>query len=198
MPCSVVTALQRPNNSFKPSPLRGLGAAFGGTQRAGLTQALGPLMARGTSQATESEYGELKKFFVHWETHLNPIRIFPIDNPHNAINVLAGIELQLGVSKALSGLKQAINDVLESVPDYTPEFRAMADESLASVGALTLTQLWHRRSAQFNRILRRGELRNDIEYYLVSSVLADDSCDLPSHELEALNNMTAKYESRRA
>ena len=31
---------QRPNNSFKPSPLRGLGAAFCGTQRAGLTQAL--------------------------------------------------------------------------------------------------------------------------------------------------------------
>ena len=29
-----------PNYSFKPSPLRGLGAAFVGTQRAGLTQVL--------------------------------------------------------------------------------------------------------------------------------------------------------------
>ena len=36
----IACALHGANNSFKPSPLRGLGAAFGGTQRAGLTQAL--------------------------------------------------------------------------------------------------------------------------------------------------------------
>ena len=154
-------------------------------------------MATRISQAKASEYDELKRFFVQWETHLNPIRIFPIEHPLNPVNVLAGFEGQLGISKALPGLKQAINDVLELVPDLTPAFRAHADTSLAAVGAPTLTQLWQRRSAHFNRLIRRGDLRNATEYYLISSVLADTASDLPAQVLETLGNMVARYESRR-
>jgi len=155
-------------------------------------------MARNASPSTLSEYEELKKFFVHWETHLNPIRIFPIDHPLNAVNVLEGIKCQFGLSKALSGLKQAVNDILESVPEYTPEFRARADASLASIGAPTLSNLWRRRSAQFTRLLRRGEIRNDVEYYLISSLLSDTSADIPSQDKATLSNMVSDYESRRA
>jgi len=154
-------------------------------------------MATRISQARTSEYDELKRFLVHWETHLSPIRIFPIDHPHNPVNVLAGFEAKLGVAKTLPGLKQAINDVLELVPDLTPAFRAQADTSLASVGAPTLTQLWQRRSAHFNRLLRRGDLRTDTEYYLVTSVLADTASNLPPQVSQTLTDMVARYESRR-
>jgi hypothetical protein len=155
-------------------------------------------MARSVSPDKQREYDELKSFFTHWETHLRPHRMFALDHPYNPINVLAGFERQLGVSRALAGLKQAVNDVLEGCEDFSPQQIAEADASLARAGAPTLTQLWQRRSRQYKAILRRGRLRNDTEFYLVSSILSDSASQVPSSERDMLGNMVASYESQRA
>ena len=155
-------------------------------------------MTKSLSPEKQREYDELKRFFTHWETHLTPYRVFALDHPHNPLNVLAGFERQLGLSRTLTGLKQAVNDVLESYEDFSPQQIAIADASLAEAGAPTLTQLWQSRSRQYKAILRRGRLRNDTEFYLVSAILSNTDSHLPSSERDVLSNMVVSYESQRA
>jgi hypothetical protein len=155
-------------------------------------------MARSVSPEKLREYGDLKRFFTHWQTHLTSYRPFALDHPHNPINVLASLERQLGVSRALVGLRQAVNDILEGCEDFSPQQVARADASLAEAGAPTLSQLWHGRSRQYKAILRRGRLRDETEFYLVSSILSDTASQIISSEREKLSNMVAGYESQRA
>ena len=54
----------QPNNSFKPSPLRGLGAAFVGTQRAGLTQALAAMAEIRAGHVNEADRSSGEWLFV--------------------------------------------------------------------------------------------------------------------------------------
>ena len=155
-------------------------------------------MAKSVSPETQREYDQLKCFLIHWETHLTPNRVFEINHPYSPINMLAGFERKFGVSRALIGLKQAVNDVLETCEDFSPQQIAAADSSLAKSGASTITQLWQGRSRQYRAILRRGHLRSDTEYYLASSILADTASQVPSSERIALDDMVASYESKRA
>lgn len=155
-------------------------------------------MARPASPEKQREYDQLKCFLILWETHLTPNRVFKLDHPYSPINVLAGFERKFGVSRALIGLKQAVNDVLETCMDFSPQQIAAADASLAKGGAPTITQLWQGRSRQYRAILRRGHLRNDTEFYLASSILSDTASQVPSSERIALDNMVASYESRQA
>ena len=155
-------------------------------------------MARTASPEKQREYDELKRFFTHWQTHLVSYRVFDLDHPHHPINMLARFESELGISRALTGLKQAVNDVLEGCGDFSPEQISQADASLSRAGAPTLTQLWQRRSRQYKVILRRGRIRNDTEFYLITSILADTTLQVPVLEQEVLGKMVASYESQRA
>jgi len=155
-------------------------------------------MAKSTSPEKQREYDQLMSFLVHWETHLTPNRVFELSHPYNPINVLAGFERKFGVSRTLIGLKQAVNDVLETCEDFPPQQIAAADASLAKGGAPTITQLWQGRSRQYKAILRRGHLRNDTEFYLASSILANTASQVPPNELRALDDMVASYEFKRA
>jgi hypothetical protein len=153
-------------------------------------------MPRSVSLEKKRKYDELKRFFAHWETHLTPCRIFELSHPHNPLNVLAALERDLGVSQALAGLEQAVNDALESCDDLAPDEVARADASLAAVGAPTLTQLWQRRSRQYKALLRRGHLRSDTEFYLATSILSDTTIEVSPQDRESLGAMVATYESR--
>ena len=154
-------------------------------------------MAKSVSAEKQREFDELKRFYTHWETHLTSCRVFALDHPYNPLNILAGFERDLGISRSLPGLKQAVNDILESCEDYTPDSIAKADASLAGVGAPTLSQLWQRCSRQYKAIVRRGKLRNDTEFYLVSSILEDTASGVSAQEREVLGHIVASYESRR-
>ncbi|MDR7132842.1 hypothetical protein J2X06_000026 [Lysobacter niastensis] len=142
------------------------------------------------------EYGELKRFFEVWETQLFPNQFFAPDHPHHPINVLAAIEQRAGRSRALTGLKQAIGDILEGVQDLAPGQIAQLDDALRQAGALTLTLLLARQSKVFKAILRRGQIRNDTEFYLISAALSDTSSVRSETEIATLGSMVAAYEAR--
>ncbi|MEH6419835.1 hypothetical protein [Pseudomonas sp. CGJS7] len=142
------------------------------------------------------EYNELKRFFEVWETRLSPNEFFAADDPHHPVNALAAIEQRFGRSRALSGLRQAIGDILEGVVDYRPERIARVDEALAQAGALTLSRLLARQSKVFRAILRRGKIRSDTEFYIVSAALSDTSIDRPESEISVLASMAAAYEAK--
>jgi len=80
--------------------------------------------------------------------------------------------------------------------DYDPEQIARIDEALRQAGAPTLTQLLAHQSKLLKAILRRGKIRNDTEFYIVSTVLSDTSTDRPESETAVLGSMALAYEQK--
>ena len=155
-------------------------------------------MARSVSTEKQREYEELKRFLTHWLTRVEPIPLFSLDHPHHPLNVMAGFERELGISRTLEGLKQAVNDVLEDCEDFLPEQIEAANASLMMAGAPTLTEMLRRRSRMYKAILRRGSLRNDTEFYLVNAIVSDTASEISDQDRETLDSMMARYESSRA
>jgi hypothetical protein len=154
-------------------------------------------MARSATDERRHEYEQLKAFFIYWETHLTPTRIFPLSDPRHPINMLSAIEQSHGQAKAFVGLKQAVGDVLDSAADFTPAFLAESDTALRRANLLTLSALVRRQSRQFKAILRRGKIRNETEFYLVSTVLADTTSELTVAESDLMGSMVAAFEGQR-
>jgi hypothetical protein len=153
-------------------------------------------MARKPAEEKLREFKVLKAFFEHWLLHVSPPGYLDAGDPIHPVNVLAGFERRLPFSQVLSGLKQAVNDCLEDAEDWSPAQIRRADKSLKAVGAPSLSELLTTRSKQFRQILRRGKVRNDTEFYLVSAALADTATARPDQELEQLGAMLAAYEAR--
>ena len=141
------------------------------------------------------EYEGLKKFYCHYWIHLAPSFPIAIDHPAHPVNSLSSLEQNFSLSRALTGLKQAFNDILEDVEDLSPQQIAAADTSLRAAGSVTLTDLVNRRAKLHKSVLRRGEIRNDTEFYLVSSLLADTSRSLSDQDVSRLNSLVLAYES---
>ena len=153
-------------------------------------------MPRQISEEKRREYEELKKLFVQYMTYLGPSFPVELSHPSHPVNVLLSFEKDLGISRTLTGLKQAINDILEGSEELTPTEIAAADVFLSQAGAITLTEALRRRSRLYKSILKRGKIRNDTEFYLVSAILADTTLSLPEPDVLALNSFVLAYESR--
>ncbi|MCX7515423.1 hypothetical protein, partial [Frateuria sp. STR12] len=97
-------------------------------------------------------------------------------------------------SKALTGLRQAANDAVESLQDLTVAQVAAFDAKLRLAGVMTLSEMRRRHSRQFKGILKRGRVRNETEYYLAKGIL--DSCTdtLGPTDQAALASMLLAFE----
>ncbi len=153
-------------------------------------------MSRKPQEEKQREFAELKRFFVHWVSHVSPNRLLPLSHPGNPVNVLERFEQHLPFSQVLSGLKQAVNDCLESTEDWDRETIQKVDDSLAKAGAPSLSEMLVARSTAFRQMVRRRQIRNDTEYYLVAAALADTNSGRPPDEIELLSAMQLAYETR--
>jgi hypothetical protein len=153
-------------------------------------------MARKPAGEKVREYEELKKFFVHWLREVSPRSHLEANDPIHPLNVLARFEQQLTFSQVLAGLRQAVGDSLEEAEDWDSVRIRRADEQLRAAGAPTLSQLITSRSKKFRQILRRGRIRDDTEFYLVSAALADTGTERSGEEMEQLSAMLVAYEAR--
>jgi hypothetical protein len=110
--------------------------------------------------------------------------------------VLIKIAEKFGKSKALEGLRQAINDTIEDTQELDGESVRMIDKTLASHGIVTLSYLRKRYWSKYKRILSQKIIKNDTEYYLANGLLSDLTIDLRSDERSLLTQLVAKYENR--
>ena len=152
-------------------------------------------MPRALALNKQKEYEELSKFIAFFATHCKGVD--PTWAFHPAANLQVVQEL-LGMSKALEGARQAINDALEDTRHVTPEYLARLDSTLAEQGIVTLSELRRRYSRQYKTILKRGSIRNETEYYLFKGVLDDGNADITSEERSVLQSLSDSYEQRRA
>ena len=110
-------------------------------------------MPRLLSPERESEFQELSGYVDFVSTHvfgLNPLD--PI-HPSNALN---DIVKQYGKSRALQGLRQAVNDTVEQLSDKPAEYIRDLDAKLRAQKLLTVSEVRRRYSSSYKRILRRG------------------------------------------
>lgn len=149
-------------------------------------------MPRRLTPEREREYEELNAFLDFYAT--NYMGIDPAD-PVHPTNAGRDIVAKVGKSKALEGLRQAVNDIVEALSTCPREEISRMDGALRAAGLLTIAEVRLRHSRKLQRIVSRGHIRTDTEYYLIKGI-ADGFPD-PPVEVTALFDMLADYERRR-
>lgn len=141
----------------------------------------------------ESEYNELLGYVGLFATAI--WQIDPASETHPA-NVIKGIVQQFGKSKALVGLRQAANDTVEETSHWNSEARAVVDEACRAAGVVTLSEITRRYSASYKRIVKRGFIKNETEYYVVIGILIDQGSAISDDERTRLQRLTEAFEQK--
>ena len=145
------------------------------------------------SQEREREYAELHAYIDFHSTHV--MGIDPA-NPIHPTNVGKRIVEKFGRSKALDGLKQAVNDTVEDLSDQPLEYIQRLDAALRDRGIITFSEVRRRYASSYKRILKRGKIKTETEYYIVAGILADFSSIASDDERLVLEQLVAEYEPR--
>jgi len=100
-------------------------------------------------------------------------------------------------SDSFSGLKQAVGDLLEMTRDMTFQDKQEADAYLTERGAPTLTQMRREIWQLIPKILKRGKVRNDEEYYLLKErAISLDDPDMDDETRKVADQLLFEYEFR--
>ncbi len=147
------------------------------------------------SPEREKEFEQLLAFLdLHFEVFVKPkLPAASVEKPTLRMEV-ERISREYGRSKALQGTRQAVNDVVEDLSGLNAEGVKLLDEALQSAGVLTLSEVRRRYSAAYQRILRRGKIRTETEYYLVNGLVVDQTSALTPEERQNLQGMISAYE----
>jgi hypothetical protein len=144
------------------------------------------------SPEREQELQELLAFLEFHDEHLR--RKPSGTSPEFTLRaVVERIALEHGRSKALEGTRQAVNDVLEELSDLVPESVRILDEALVAAGLVTLSALRRRHSSSYKRVLKRGSIKTEAEYYLVNGLVVDQASGLSSDERARLQTMLDEH-----
>ena len=148
-------------------------------------------MPRQMSPEREREYAELHAYLDFYSTHVSGI---DPSNPIHPTNVGKRIVEHYGRSKALDGLKQAVNDTVEALSDQSAEYVQRLDAALRERGIITFFEIRRRYASSYKRILKRGTIKTETEYYIIAGVLADTSANASDEERAILDKLVAKYQ----
>ena len=147
-------------------------------------------MARQMSPENEREFAELAGYLDYFATHV--WKIDP-ENPVHPTTALKGIVASYGRSRALAGLRQAVNDTVESVA-HKPAVALALDEALRDHGLLGFYEVARRYASAYRKILKRGKVKNETEYYLVHGALVDQANALADDERAELAKLVEGFE----
>ena len=100
-----------------------------------------------------------------------------------------------GRSKALEGLRQAANDIIEDLSHIPSEEVASIDEAMHDLGLLPLSELRRRYASAYTRVVKRGQIRSDTEYYLIKNIVVDLANSVSDAERDQLQGLLDAYES---
>jgi len=148
-------------------------------------------MPRQMSPEREREYAELHAYLDFYSAHVSGI---DPANPIHPTNVGKRIVAEYGRSKALDGLKQAVNDTVEDLSGQSLEYIQGLDAALREHGILTFSEVRRRYASSYKRIVKRGKIESETEYYIVAGVLADFSSLATAEERTLLGQLVAQYE----
>lgn len=137
------------------------------------------------------DYEPLKAFFVWATKHILPTSSLPPDQHPEA--VLAGFEVE-SMAKARVGLAMAIGDIIEMTENFSTAQVAAIDATLEAEGIVTLSAVRARFWSRIRRVLKRGTIRGERDYYAVRNVVEA----LPEEEQGKAWQMLATFEEKMA
>lgn len=143
------------------------------------------------SPEREKEYQELYAYLDFYMTNVNGIAP---DSQLNLAAVSVGIIEKYGKSKALIGLRQAVNDTIEDLQRCPKEYIEILDDALRKAGALTASEIRRRYAASYQRVLRRGNIKNETEYHLINGIVVDLTSEVSADERALLQSMLEIFE----
>jgi len=139
----------------------------------------------------KAEYGKLKAFLAFFSERYLDLQGLP--DQHHPTAALEELERKRP-EKAADGLRMAINDCLEISNRWRPDRVRKVDEELRKTGLLTLSELRRRYSRAYARILKRGRIASEVDYYLIKGIRDTGSPDLSAPEITQLNQLLSAYE----
>lgn len=150
-------------------------------------------MARAMSPEREQEFEQLRAFVDFYMT-----RVKEMDpaSPIHSTNVLPQIVAQYGRSRALEGLRQAVNDVLEELRDLKSAGVVILDDTLRSEGIVTVSALRRRSVSSLKRVVKRGAILTETEYHLVNALVVDQASGATDAERANLQALLDAYEKK--
>jgi hypothetical protein len=93
-------------------------------------------------------------------------------------------------AKARVGLALAVGDIVEMTNDWSSDRVALVDRELREAGLPDLSEVRVTFSKAVSRVLRRGSIRSEAEYYLVRN-----AAEIPSELQSTLLALTEAYEA---
>ena len=143
-------------------------------------------------KAIDPEYATMKAFLSFYaDRYLNLQTVPPEMRPIACLEVLE----KKGIKMAHRGLRMAINDCVEASLRLDRVEVEKLDSELRRLGIVTLSELRMRYSKGYARIRKRGQIKNETEYYLVRNALEDPSEKAPD-ERELLEKLISDYEGK--
>jgi len=136
----------------------------------------------------------LKTFFVCWTDWFTPENCKARDPEFQPLAVRAGIE-KITATNA-KALQSMINETIEMTSNWSPEQVAQADDWLAAAGTFTLSEVRRRFSKKYLRILKRGVICCETEYYLVKGIHDGGGIESASPEDLKIEAMLNDFEVR--
>jgi hypothetical protein len=141
-------------------------------------------------KAADSEYAAMKAFLSFYtDRYSNLENLPPEKRPIACLEILE----KMGMKTAMTGLRQAINDCVEASFHFDHKEVEKLDSELRARGIVTLSELRRRYSKGYAKIRKRGQIKNETEYYLIRNVLGDPTEKSPE-ECQLLEKMINEYE----
>jgi hypothetical protein len=145
-------------------------------------------------EEAEFEYQKMKDFLSFFaERYFKADGLPPDKRPIASLEALEKKSMKV----AFNGLRQAINDCVEMSLRFDHAEAKKLDAQLRCGGIVTLSELRRRYSGSYAKIIKRGRIKDEIEYYLASNVLADPT-EKSREECTSLEELISDYEARRA
>jgi hypothetical protein len=138
----------------------------------------------------ELEYAKMKDFLSFYAgRYLKVEGLPPEKQPIVNLEVLE----KKSMKSAFNGLRQAINDCVEMSVHFDHAEVEKLDSQLRNRGIITLSELRRRYSKSYAKVMKRAQIKNETEYYLIRDVL-DDPTEKAPEERKLLRKLISDYE----
>lgn len=140
---------------------------------------------------TVNEIKRLELFIDLYATHV--MKIDPKSRSHPS-NAKKEIIEKFGEKKANSGLKMAVNDIVNDSLDLHYSDVKKIDEFLIENNSMSLSQARKEFMARYKKILKNGKIKGEKEYFIVKGIADGANVDISDSEKELLFSMISEYE----
>jgi len=136
----------------------------------------------------------LKTFFVCWADWFVPGK-HPGKKPEIQPAAFYGGIKEVGAAHA-KALQSAIHETIDVTSSWSLEQVTQADDWLGAAGTFTLSEMRRRFSKRYLRILKRGVIHCEDEYYLVKGIHDGGGIESGSPERAKIEAMLNDFEAR--